>query len=346
VFAGWEGLVTWRYGTSHFVFHLRANRGEPPNKLSLLPPLLADLGGVAPALALLALAALRWRPRRVALVGAAVAVPFLLVAGVPEPYASRTWYLGREDLFCRVSEAVFAPLGLSVAVLVAFVGGVLLWRRRRWRFALRSPRPAAWFLVLWLLLEVAGYVVVTPFPAVRRLLGLLVVATLLVGRLASRTCRSGPHRGLVWRVAAGGVGLGLLFYGIDLRDAWAQQQAAETAAALVRRQPHGTIWYVGHWGFQYYAERAGLVAVVPETSRLRAGDWLIVPDDRLAQQYINIPADATEEPLAPVAVGDWLPLRTVQCFHGGVTPLEHQEGPRRTVRLYRVTADFIPVSRF
>src|SRR5262249_8758549 len=83
LFVGWEGLMTWRYGVSHFVYHLRENQGEPPNKLTLLPPLLADLGGVAPALALLALAALRWRPRRVALSAAVATMPFLLVAGMP-----------------------------------------------------------------------------------------------------------------------------------------------------------------------------------------------------------------------------------------------------------------------
>src|SRR5262249_52040566 len=150
-------------------------------------------------------------------------------------------------------------LGVAVAGLVAAVGGSL----RQWGEKPGLPRPAL-FLVLWLLLEVGSYFILTPFPAARRLLGLLVVATLLVGRRVAHTCATGPGRRLVWGVTAGGVALGLLFHGIDVRDAWVQRLAAEEAAARVRRQVHGTIWYVGHWGFQFYAEWAGLVPVVPD----------------------------------------------------------------------------------
>src|SRR5207253_3104362 len=126
---------------------------------------------------------------------------------------------------------------------------------------------------LWLGLEAAGAVALTPFPAVRRVLGVLVVATLLVGRLASHTYRR-PR--LVYGLTAGGVGLGLLFYAGDLRDAVAQKQAVAAAVP-----PAGsTVWFIGHWSFQYYAERAGMRPVVPDESRLRAGDWLIGPDER------------------------------------------------------------------
>jgi hypothetical protein len=338
VFAAWEGAMAWRYGTSHFLLHLRDYWGERPNKLALLPPLLADLGGVAPALALLALAALRVRPRAVAEAAVCFATGYLLVAGLPEPYASRRWYLGSEKLFFQLNQATFGAFGVSVVALVAGVGASL----RRWGDKPGLPPPAR-FLVLWLLLEVAGYFLLTPFPAVRRLLGILIVATLLVGRRAAHTCATGPGRRLVWGITAGGVALGLLFYGIDLRDAWAQKEAAEVAAEQVG-PVQSTIWYVGHWGFQYYAERAGMVPVVPDESRLRSGDWLVVPDDRLVQQRIIIPAGVTEEPLPPVAVGDGFPLRTVPCFYGGAGPVEHVAGPRRTVRVYRVTAEFVPAS--
>jgi hypothetical protein len=342
VFTAWEGAMAWRYGTSHFFYHLREG---PPNpdplyRLILVPPLLADLGGVASGLALLALAALGVRPRPLTEAGLCIAAGFLLVAAVPEPYASRIWHLVSRHLFFQLDQAVFATLGVVVVGLVAVVCGSL----RQWGERPGLTRPAR-FLVLWLLLEVAGCMVLTPFPAARRLLGLLVVATLLIGRRAARTCATGPGRRLVWGVTAAGVAWGLLYFGIDLRDAWVQKQAAEAAAEQVRRQAPGTIWYVGHWGFQFYAERAGLVPVVPDESRLRAGDWLVVPDDWLMQQRIVIPAGVTEEPLAPVAVGDAFPLRTVPCFYGGVVPLEHQEGPRLRVRLYRVTADFVPASR-
>ena len=41
---------------------------------------------------------------------------------------------------------------------------------------LRGARRVEWFLVLWLAVEGAGYFVLSPFPAARRVLGLIVVA--------------------------------------------------------------------------------------------------------------------------------------------------------------------------
>ena len=42
---------------------------------------------------------------------------------------------------------------------------------------------------LWLGLEVVSYRPTTTYPAARRVLGIVVVMTVLNGRLASRTCR-------------------------------------------------------------------------------------------------------------------------------------------------------------
>ena len=97
-------------------------------------------------------------------------------------------------------------------------------------------------------------------------------------------------------IGTGGVFLGLAFFALDWRGAQAHRQAAEEAARWVRDHEGGQAWYVGHWGFQYYAERQGLRPVVPDyspdpgcvplppPSRLRRGDYLIVPDGRLEQQ--------------------------------------------------------------
>jgi hypothetical protein len=147
-------------------------------------------------------------------------------------------------------------------------------------------------------------------------------------------------------VTAAGVLAGLFFYAVDFRDAQAEREAARAAAAYVREQdPQATVWYVGHWGFQFYAEHAGMRPVVPNDAHqpLRRGDWLVVPDTRLQQQLIRIDPERTRR-VAELEVRDALPLRTVQCFYGtgaGV-PLEHHRGPRVAVTIYRVTADFVP----
>src|SRR5439155_15495540 len=94
-----------------------------------------------------------------------------------------------------------------------------------------------------------------------------------------------------------------------------------------------------HWGFQFYAERAGMKPVAPYQSHLLAGDWLVVPDQRIEQQRVAIDP-GTLEWKGSIVVQDNLPLRTVRGFYGGHAPLEHQEGPRLTVQIYRISKSF------
>jgi hypothetical protein len=132
---------------------------------------------------------------------------------------------------------------------------------------------------------------------------------------------------------------------VDLREAVAQKRAVERAARRLRgRDCDGAAWYVGTWGLKFYAERVGLRAVIPDRSTLRKGDWLVIPDAPLPHQEIAIEG----APLAlveRVAVSDAIPLRTVWCYYGGNLPLEHHRGPRVSLRLYRVTADFTAARR-
>jgi hypothetical protein len=356
VFVAWEGWVVWRYGESHFLHeyrHADHDLGVQLRRWSL--PLLVLLGCVHGVGLPLGLAGLGRRPRIVAATGIAIAACFVLLA-TGQGLVSVSWTidpaLGGADVSWAGTysqeELIFEILGLAVVAVtcaVAYqllrVGSGGLWRPRIWR-----RRRLDWFLVLWLGLEVAGYFALTPFGAVRRIMGLVVVATLLAGRLASRTCRSGARRALVRGVAVFNVVLGLGYYAVDFCDAWGWKAAADGAAAVVRQQDPGAhIWYVGHWGFQFYAEHAGMRPVIPGDSGrpLRRGDWLVIPDDRLNRQAVRIDWKRTE-PVADLAVLDHLPLRTVQGFYGTGTgvALAHHRGPRVGVTIYRVIADFVP----
>jgi hypothetical protein len=45
-----------------------------------------------------------------------------------------------------------------------------------------------------------------------------------------------------------------------------------------------------------------------------------------------------------VVVSDAVSLRTVWCYYSSNVPLEHQCGPRVSLAVYRVTADFTPAA--
>jgi hypothetical protein len=97
---------------------------------------------------------------------------------------------------------------------------------------------------------------------------------------------------------------------------------------------------LGHWGFQFYAERAGMRPVIPDHSLLRRADWLVVPD-RVDKQEIALTMDDVE-PFHEVIAQDSLPLVTGYGFYGGSFPLSHHDGPRLRTTVYRIEQDVVP----
>lgn len=346
VFASWEFIIAQGYGESHFLYHFRIHSVSPFAKRAphLILPLVAFLGGMVPGLALLGLGALGTSRRGIVIGAAIVVVGYLLLISVPETHA--TFILDPKTGKARLTlnNVVFGGIGLGVCAIAVAV----FWRllclsgdRVRWRDHLRTHQVEL-FLLLWLGLEVAGYFALTPFPAARRLMGVVVAGTVLVGRLAARTCQSQTL--LIRGVVVGSVLLGMGYYGVDLLDAFAEKEVVDRVAGLVReRETHGRIWYVvGLWGFQFYAERAGMNPVIPNRSHLRQGDWLVIPGESV-WQGIHIDADRTDM-VDRVSVDDFLPLSTKHGYYAGRTPMERRDGPRVSVMLYRVGADWVPAT--
>ena len=220
VFVAWESFVASRYGVSHFLYHFRDNQIRLIDKIAFALPLPVLLGGVAPAVFLLALCVLKPKGKIVGVAGGYSLLTYLLIGLCPSQWVAELPL--REALRFRILErSMFFVLGLGLFVALGFVAARLL----RLPHGGLTNRPLLarhrldWFLVSWLLLEVAGYFALSPFLGVRRVMGIVVVATLLAGRLASRTCRTPGQRRLVTAIAIGNVTLALFFYAVDLRKA-------------------------------------------------------------------------------------------------------------------------------
>ncbi len=382
VFLSWEFLMALLYGESHFLLHARYRGDGGLQWARLMPALVTNLGSVAWPVALLALLGLGARWRGLLVAGAAGLLAFVAVACLGGELRRSERVFGPSDeehATVAFEEVVFGTLGGAGALLVAAAawrlgrppvtlgrwadrlieareaGPVAFWRAQ----ALPRPSRATVFLLLWLALEVVGYVALTPFPAVRRLLGVVVVLLLLAGRLAALTCRSPAGRRAVYAIAAYSAVLGLLVFGVDLVEARTERDAVEEAARQIRaRGDGGTVWYVGHWGFQYYAERAGMRPIsayspdkgpipLPPRSALKKGDWLVIPQYRWSgerfaagvhkQDYAPDPQRTEHE--FDVVVDDAIPLQTIMTLYSGTTAVAHHEGPRLEVEVRRVVSD-------
>ncbi len=255
----------------------------------------------------------------------------------------------------RPSPQLFGPIVTpqwdfpgSEIVFDAFAAGgaavLVLGVRRLW--GAEEDRRATLFLVLWLGLEALAYFPLTPFPATRRILGALVVLTLLIGRLAARAWPSPRARRAAWLWAACSAALGLAYFALDCREAYAEEWGAEQAVTWIKGHGGGRMWFEGHYGFQYYAERCGMRSTylwAPPEDSPRKDDWFVAPDGRVASEAIDLNDPALHEE-ARLMIGDAVPLATVSCYYCGRVPLEHHEGPRLTVRIFRVVEDFQPRS--
>jgi 4-amino-4-deoxy-L-arabinose transferase-like glycosyltransferase len=116
----------------------------------------------------------------------------------------------------------------------------------------------------------------------RSVLPLVPAAGILLARRRD-ALRANSTRGRTVMLAiplavAGAVSLWLTWADTELAN------SARTAAALIeqktRNQP-GTVWFLGHWGFQYYMESFGACPVVVDDPPHRPGDFLATPEDRL-----------------------------------------------------------------
>jgi hypothetical protein len=365
VFVSWETIVALLYGESHFLYHYRVrSQTDWLTKLSLLLPLLGILGSITPAMLLLALKGLRVPWPFLAVVGLVAILGFGLVANIKDTDATRLYPpllfadIHSDRPYLPFQEAWFGVWGIALALLILTGIALLLrlwpYRPRRFQQSIAEAIPVRWitnsrltrvtlFLALWLSLEIAGYVALTPFAAVRRVMGVVVVCTLIAGCVAARTCQHRRTQIGVWCIAAYSAALGLGFAILDWREAQAEQEGVERAATWLNEHGDGgRVWYVGHWGFQFYAEQAGMKPISPTESELKEGDYLVYPYWITMQSF-----DLNGTPCALVEkleIDDLVPLQIVMCYYSGNTAIENRnlDDPRLTVYIYRITKGCVP----
>ncbi len=331
VFAGVEALIALRYGESHFLHNIPHHRNRVMSPVTMAQDLVETGGGLAPAVSIIALAGLGLPNRLVARLGLVTAAGYVLVGLVPG--RMNPWWCAR---------VFFIGVGTLFLVTMAAAGVRLIFGR----WPPRAEISAAWrddcFVVLWFVVEVAGYFALSPFPAYRRFIGIVIAGTFVAGRLASRTCSSPQRIGLVRGAAIGGALLGVFFYGIDSCEAVAKKRVAEDAVALVRRQaaPNTKVWFFCQWGTSGYLEREGFQFIHAGRSRLRPGDWVIQVE---GGSLVTLP-DAFVVQVARLERSDFLPWAVnplIPSFPAPLVMRRFKGEPRAVARVYRVEQEFV-----
>jgi hypothetical protein len=255
--------------------------------------------------------------------------------------------LGMGGLLGLLAVGSFDPQFRTLAgftVWGMFLSGCAYLTKTRWRHA---ERYITWVLILWVLNEIAAYFISSPFPAIRRLIGISTASTLLMGHWmstgsvpVSRT--TSREYWATWAITACGLAYSLLVFGVDFREAWCCRQAALDAVRAVKNE-HGMnqAWFTPHWGFQQYARKAGLRIVHADETVLAAGDGVVMVP---ALESVLV-RERDLEVVQKIAYEDSIPFCTVPGYYARRFALELREVdaitgsyvPRLECIIYRAT---------
>jgi hypothetical protein len=351
VFAGWESLLLRKYGESHFAHHATAAGGGTlaawaREKADLGGPLVGHLGCLGVGVGLVAAAAVGVPRRGLAFAAGAWAIGFAAILVVPHRWTVLVPAAVPGGVETTAVNVFWQTSGMLVLAVLAGCAGLLAVRFK----PLRLRRSAdTLFVVGWLLIELGGYFALTPFGAARRLIGLVAVGGVLAGRALSRVERIRPDRRLPGWVVWFGIAAGVAVAGIDTLDAFPEQFCSARAAAMAAElAPGPTVWFAGHWGFQFHCERAGMRHLVPGESVPAAGDVLVLPahpdEHRLYRPHVGSvpvrPPAGAAEVIGEVLWLDPLSATTIPNYYCGVDPVAGRDHPRLRVVVYRLARDW------
>ncbi len=248
--------------------HLLGREGAPRDGEALLRRTIAFfvcLGAVSPFSPLLL--------RRLPSLGLGV-LALALIAAAALLLRTNGW--GEKPAWWPVLRAGFLANGV-----VVFLGCLTLLVGELWHAGFRPGKEThvAAVLTAWLVGTAAFIIVLAPFLAVRHILPVVPVALLLL----ARPCTNDAGVATRAAVLAASLGLGVALAMSDWLLADVYRRAPErlrSKLALERDEGNSepTIWYVGHWGWQWYAEHAGFRRYDPGRSEMRDGDYLIIPE--------------------------------------------------------------------
>jgi 4-amino-4-deoxy-L-arabinose transferase-like glycosyltransferase len=246
---GWSFLSLLDYGEVHLLTRERVEMSFVAIA-GRLDCWLICLGAISPFSVLI----VPWAKSRKGLVSAAVVAVIVALVLHPE----RPWDAGP---YAPILGHIFFANGL----LLALVTIASLVERQDERLE-HTLLLAGWFAA-----GVGFVVLFAPFMAVRHVLLVLPAILLALGRcIGGRPVRA-------WMVAA--CALSLALGGILALSDWIYADVYRSQARMTRARfgPEARVWYLGDWGWRWYAEAEGMKPLLKNTE-LRKRDLVIIPE--------------------------------------------------------------------
>lgn len=211
---------------------------------------------------------------------------FLGAFGIKPKWIARTWPVlvaaALAFAACVYAGLVSGPRSDSLLRTVFTLNGVLLMVCCV-RYLPRTSAPLdpeTWTIAAWAFGLALFITVFAPMMATRHILLLLPPVLLLIAP-ALHTVRIAVK---AWAVGTTAV-LGLLLTLSDKAYAEFFRREAPIVAARLGYETTGTVWSMGYWGWQWYAQEAGMPPLGTRTSAVAVDDILVLPSDVEAQPW-------------------------------------------------------------
>jgi len=143
--------------------------------------------------------------------------------------------------------------------------------------ATRQVRPLGFMAFAWIVGTLVFVAFVNHLVNVRTLLPLAPVFAIL----AAQGLTSSIQQRWAWGFAATGGSLALLIGAADAGRPNYAREVVQEAVAEARSAMDETnqVYFVGHWGMQYYLEELGAKPIDLENTKLRRGDFVLLPEN-------------------------------------------------------------------
>jgi 4-amino-4-deoxy-L-arabinose transferase-like glycosyltransferase len=259
ILVGWSVFNYLDYGGIHLL-----ERREGGGRFAEAPRRILDwltcLGSVSP-FALVGIPYLLAHPRR----------RYGLIASALCGLLSFFWsfLFWGDDLVTCLLRALFIGNGLLLLSLtIACIAEHL---REKETHESPDSRTQTIILAAWILATGAFIVLFSPFMAVRHILPVIPAILLLTGRPALDAAS------IRWR-QVGLISTVFLGFALGFSDWRLANIYREQAHAIRSTLPRDAkIWFLGHWGWQWYAGKVGMQQYDIKNSVLQTGDFLVAP---------------------------------------------------------------------
>ncbi len=225
------------------------------------------------ALTALMLTPLLWRGKQILAAAAATAVAALALTFNWLNYGAR---VGGPKAAQSIME--HWPL-ISFQLTLCILSGVVILAMAVADLWTHKKDAESWLLALWVVGTwiFAGFLNWT--VNARSVLPLIPAAGILIFRRLERQPRIFTRRATVAAIALGMVVAAFLSFWITAADAAWANSARDAADRIYQntQAERGTLYFAGHWGFQYYMEAKGFTPGDEENSPFRDGDLIILP---------------------------------------------------------------------